>query len=374
MKLGLFFTLGVSLELWHNLGLLDREKLIYERLLDQEVVDRIYWFTYGVNDKRFENLLPRGILVVPMPAFFAGRIGSLLYSFLAPLFLRRFLRDTDVIKTNQMRGSWAGVAASILYRKPLIVRTGFTWSLFARRTTTLLSLDRLAVFFERAAYGAADIAVVASRRDEAYVTATYRLPPEKLRVIGNYVDVSVFKPDPSAVRHDDRMVFVGRLAPQKNLGNLIRALGGLPYGLDIYGHDDSLKGGLQALAEQVGARVTFHPAVPNRKLGAVLNSYSLFVLPSLYEGMPKVLLEAMACGLAVLGTNVEGINEVIRHQTSGFLVQGTDPASLREGILALAPNRSLQKTLGAEAARHVRENYSLEAIFEKEAAVIKALS
>ena len=227
---------------------------------------------------------------------------------------------------------------------------------------------------ERWSVRAASLAVVASRRDEAYVTATYRLPPEKLRVIGNYVDVSVFKPDPSAVRHDDRMVFVGRLAPQKNFGNLIRSLGGLPYGLDIYGHDDSLKGGLQALAEQVGARVTFHPAVPNRKLGAVLNSYSLFVLPSLYEGMPKVLLEAMACGLAVLGTNVEGINEVIRHQTSGFLVQGTDPASLREGILALAPNRSLQKTLGAEAARHVRENYSLEAIFEKEAAVIKALS
>ena len=80
--LGLFFTEGVSLGLWKARGLLDRERLIYEKLLEQKVFHKIYWFTYGDDDKRYESELKKGIEVFPMPKFFSFKKGALLYSFL----------------------------------------------------------------------------------------------------------------------------------------------------------------------------------------------------------------------------------------------------------------------------------------------------
>jgi len=59
--LGLFFTEGISVELWHNKGMFFREKLIYEKLLEKGVLDKIYWFSYGVNDKKYEKYLHEDI-------------------------------------------------------------------------------------------------------------------------------------------------------------------------------------------------------------------------------------------------------------------------------------------------------------------------
>ena len=55
--LGLFFTKGISVETWEKIGILDREKLIYEKLISNKIFDKIYWFTYGTSDEKYEKEL-----------------------------------------------------------------------------------------------------------------------------------------------------------------------------------------------------------------------------------------------------------------------------------------------------------------------------
>jgi len=369
MRVGLFFSLGVSLEMWDRLGMLDREKLIYEKLLASGAVDEVLWFTYGVEDARYAGLLKKGITVVPMPRIFRGRLGMIVYSLCMPFVQGRYLRGVNLIKTNQMRGSWSAVIASALYRKPLLVRSGYTWSINARREKRVLSLDRIAVFAERLAYASAAAAVVSSDHDADYIRRSYGIDAGKVHVLGNYVDVDLFRPAVDAAVHVDRLAYVGRLSPEKNIANLIRAIAGLPYTLDLYFQDGALKGEMQELAEDLGSKVSFRGTVRNRDLPKVLTKYPLFVLPSLYEGMPKVLLEAMSCGVPVLGTDVQGINAVIEHGVTGWLVNGTDSVSLRAGIVAVMGNAELRAAMGAAGRRYVCDNFSLTRIADKERAV-----
>ena len=93
--LGLLFTRNVSLKIWVDSGLLEREKMIYEEQLKQGTYDEIYWFTYGTgDDKLAEKLIREGkldgrIKVIPMPALWKGRIGYDLYSLLMPVIKRK---------------------------------------------------------------------------------------------------------------------------------------------------------------------------------------------------------------------------------------------------------------------------------------------
>jgi len=366
MKIGLVFTLGVSLQSWVVLGLFDREKLIYERMLNSETIDEVVWFTYGGDDKRYQRYLKKGITIVSMPKIFRGKLGEFLYSFCMPLLHGRYFRRVTLIKTNQMRGSWSAVIASFLYRKALVVRTGYTWSIFAKKNKKIASLDRLARFFETVAYKAAHAAVVSSVKDAEYIRQNYGIAAKKVYVIGNYIDVDSFKPEANTSKFPDRIVFVGRLNQQKNLKNLIQAIAGLPYRLDIYYHDGNLKDELEVFAAKCASNTFFMGSVRNSQLGAVLNKYQLFVLPSLYEGMPKALLEAMSCGLAVLGTNVQGINEVVKHGVTGWLVERTDVESIKKGIATLMSKRELREALGRAARAFVEREFSLSRITGKE--------
>ena len=132
MILALFFTRNVSLHKWVETGLFDREKLIYEEHLRQGHLKRVYWLTYGHDDvelaealKREGRLHPR-IEVARMPRPFAiKKLGPRLYAFLMPFIQRQYLRRADILKTNQVVGSVAAIIAKALYKKPLIMRSGF---------------------------------------------------------------------------------------------------------------------------------------------------------------------------------------------------------------------------------------------------------
>jgi glycosyltransferase involved in cell wall biosynthesis len=89
----------------------------------------------------------------------------------------------------------------------------------------------------------------------------------------------------------------------------------------------------------------------------------VFALISRGEGMPNVVLEAQASGLAVLGTRVRGTEELIRHEESGLLVDYGDEAALREALGRLIADRSLRRRLGAGGRRNA-EGYSWDSVAE----------
>ena len=121
--------------------------------------------------------------------------------------------------------------------------------------------------------------------------------------------------------------FVGRLSEQKNLFSLVEATVGTQCTLTIIGSGNQ-KEDLEKYAKEKGIKAEFIGNIPNNELPKILNQYEIFLLPSLYEGMPKALLEAMACGLPCIGTYVEGIREIIKHKENGYLCT-TDRKSTR---------------------------------------------
>ncbi len=98
---------------------------------------------------------------------------------------------------------------------------------------------------------------------------------------------------------------------------------------------------------------------------ALLSVTDVFALPTYYgEGIPRVLLEAGACGRAVVTTQVPGCTDVITHGENGLLVRPQDPAMLAEAILALLHDEGLRQQLGTQLAANVRAKYSLDRIAE----------
>ena len=369
MKLALFFSFDVSAELWKEKGLLDREKLIYEKLIERGIVDKIYWFTYGSTDKQIEGELKNGIEIVPMPSIYRSRIGKLFYSLLLPIIYYRILKKVDILKTNQMSGSWAAVIAKILHRKKLVVRTGYTWSMFAFRINPkgfkiviIRMIERIACLFSNGM-------IVSSCNDIEYLKNNYT-SKKNIVVIPNYIDTDVFKPL-NMQKVDGSICFVGRLSKQKNLFSLLDALAGLPYKLTIIGSGNNIEN-LEKYTKERGVEVKFLNNISNSKLPKVLNQSEVFILPSLYEGTPKALLEAMACGLPCIGSNVEGIREIIKHMENGYLCE-TDAESIRQAIVDVLEDKSLQENIGQSARRTVVDNFSLRKSLEKEIALYESL-
>ncbi len=376
MRLALFFTRGVSLQLWLDSGLFDREKRLYEEHLRRGYLEKVYWLTYGADDATIADRLKAAgqlhpdVMVIPISRFFSGKRGCSLYSFLMPLFCRRLLKSADIFKTNQMDGSWTAVLAKWLYRKHLIVRTGYTWSLLRKRHNAPKHRQKMIEIAERLAYKNASVVITTTQTQANYIIENYRLSKKSVQVIPNYVDTRLFAPQKSIEKYSDRLIFVGRLNEEKNLFNLIEAVAKTGMILDIYGQG-GIRDKLEALVKKLNAKVNFMGVVPNNELPGILNRYRYYILSSFYEGMPKTLLEAMACGLVCIGTNVEGINNIIEDGVSGYLAKETSTDALVKAIKRAAqlPNGSVS----AEAVRRVRDNFSLETVAKRENEIITSL-
>lgn len=376
--LGVFFTRGVSLVKWVEAGIYDREIAIYRRHLDNGTFARILWFTYGESDHvQAESLilqgrLPAGLTVVPAPRWlrYFGRGASALYSLLLPFVKARELRQCDVLKTNQMEGALAAVIAARMYRRPLYIRTGYTLSrivdvLFPRNV-----IRRGAAWLtEYLAFRYADKASVSSRFDFNYVLRRYRLGSQEPEIIGNYVDTERFSP--RTPLQGNRIIYVGRLSSEKNLKSTIVASAKAGIGLDIVGQG-AQEQELRKVAETCGADVRWLGMVANDNLPAVITGYRFFVLASLWEGMPKALLEAMAAGLVCIGHDTTGINELIQDGVTGYLSPSASPddiaATIRRALVG-----DLEQVASA-ARQFVCSTYSLEAIATKEKKVFMTIS
>lgn len=162
-------------------------------------------------------------------------------------------------------------------------------------------------------------------------------------------------------------VAVGRLTPVKGLCFAIEALSHLPAGhpwqLDLVG-DGGLRDELAAQAARLGVsdRVTFHGF--RRDAEALMAGADALIMPSLHEGLPYTLLEAMSLGLPVVVSDVGGLAEVLRHEETGLLVTVGNAPALAAALMRLAEAPELRTSLGAAAARDQRRAYTLAAMGE----------
>jgi len=170
-------------------------------------------------------------------------------------------------------------------------------------------------------------------------------------------------------RARDLVLCIGRLIPKKGVDLLIDALALLPRDLErvrleIVG-EGPLAGELRRLASSRGLRdrVVFLGSLPSDGVDAALRRASLLALPCRIapdgdrDGIPTVLLEAMARGVPVVSTRVAGIPEVVRDRETGLLVPPEDPEALAEAITTLLRDRSLAASQAAAARSLVRARF-----------------
>jgi glycosyltransferase involved in cell wall biosynthesis len=366
LRLVLFFTRGVSLRTWHDVGMLEREAAIYLRLRDHGVA--VSFLTYGnASDLQYANQLG-GIRIIcnrwGLPEPWYVSLISWLY--------RPQWRGPTVFKSNQVQGADVALLAARRVKKKFIARCGYPYADFMERQHGPDSPEaESACTLEQQVFSGADRVVVTTPAMQHTTIQRHRLPPERIVVIPNYVDTDLFRPVSGGHHPSTHICFVGRLDEQKNPLALLRAIKDLDVELVIVGNGP-LGGRLREEANLHGLAVRFLGNVPHRQLPEIINSAALFILPSHYEGHPKTLLEAMACGRPVIGTDVPGIRELIRHRETGYL-SGTSPRQIRSAIQDLLSNRALCARMGRNAREFVVQNFALDRVLDLELAVLAQL-
>jgi glycosyltransferase involved in cell wall biosynthesis len=202
-----------------------------------------------------------------------------------------------------------------------------------------------------------------------------RRPRGRVVLLPNGVDLRRFRARPVRASAQGRWkVFsVGRLAAEKNYAMLVAAAAGLgDVELHLVG-DGPEAASLDRAAERAQVPLTRHGVVPQEKLALLLSEADLFVLPSRSEGHPKALIEAMACALPCIGTNVPGLRDVLENGVNGLLVAET-ALELKGTIRRLLMDRELALRLGEAARRTVERNFDLDRILKSEVAILEGLA
>jgi glycosyltransferase involved in cell wall biosynthesis len=169
-----------------------------------------------------------------------------------------------------------------------------------------------------------------------------------------------------------RMITVGRLSIEKGVEHLLAAcrLLDVPYELTVAG-----TGPLDAQLRESAAdlpHVRFLGAVPRHALGALYREHDLFVTATLNEAFALVVLEALACGLPVIGTNIDALRAVIAEGENGLLVPPQDPAALASAIGRIARDEPLRRQMAANAHPSVLPQYSWTAIGDRLATALSS--
>jgi glycosyltransferase involved in cell wall biosynthesis len=373
IRVGLFFTFEVSLATWDKTGILNRELALYRKLAEAGIHTTM--FTYGNNgDLEYAEALGEGITSVPLMTLSgAGKWSRFFGSWLVPLRFRQQIRQCGLVKTNQMWGAWTGLLARLLLGRRWVLRCGFEHHRFLELMNAGWRDREFSRVLSWIAYRYADAVVWSNPADRDWAIGKFGLKQgdPRFHVNPNYVDTHLFAPNAARAKDVRRIITVGRLTDQKNLEALIEALRGGTYELEIIGEGPDREK-LRALAVRLEVKVDFRGALPQDQLPERLNAAGVFVLCSKYEGHPKALLEAMSCGLPVVGNDVDGIREVVEHGRTGLLC-GAGPASIREAIDRLAADEGLRTELGTNARRHVENNFSIEIVANNELKIYQKL-
>lgn len=160
--------------------------------------------------------------------------------------------------------------------------------------------------------------------------------------------------------------YMGRLSREKGILNLVRAV---PFVLNERAETCFVICGGGSLVDEVRrivrakgieTHVELMRWVAHEDLPGYLNELKLLVLPSFTEGLPNIMLEAMACGAPVLATTVGAIPDIIKDRQTGFLLESNDPKHIAERIVELLNDPKQLEIVSENAYRWVRENFSEE--------------
>ncbi len=198
----------------------------------------------------------------------------------------------------------------------------------------------------------------------------------EILIIPNGIDLSKFEYLPKDnyyskfgfEKNTKIILYVGTFRPVKGLKYLIEAMkiiGDKEKRLVIIGHGKE-KDDLENLVKNLNLKdcVTFIGKTPNQEVIRFMASSDVFVLPSLSEGFPIVILEAMASGLPIVATKVRGLPEIFKDGQNGFLVEPRNPEKIAEKILLILNDEELSKRISKNNLEEVKK-YDWKIVIDK---------
>jgi alpha-maltose-1-phosphate synthase len=273
----------------------------------------------------------------------------------AALVMANAASEATVVHSHTWYSGLAGHLAALLYDMPHVLTAHSLEPLRPWKAEQLGGGYRISSWVERTAIEAADavIAVSSGMRDD--VLKTYpALDPNRVHVVRNGIDTKVWHPvEPKAGESvlaelgvdtsRPIVAFVGRITRQKGVAHLVAAAhqfapdarlvlcAGAPDTPEIAAE---VTAAVQQLSRSRSGVFWIREMLPIGKIREILSAATVFVCPSVYEPLGIVNLEAMACGTAVVASDVGGIPEVVADGETGLLVHydPTDPAGLERGL------------------------------------------
>ena len=208
-------------------------------------------------------------------------------------------------------------------------------------------------------------------KEDTQEIVRYGVPPHRIRIVPNPVDTELFKPSPN--RDDNVLMWTGRMVPEKGLPYLIKALSTVVHEYKhkevrlLMAGDGPQKPLIIKLIRKYNIQhnVSLLGILPRKEVAKRLSKASIFVFPSIKEGMPFSLLEVLASGLSAIGTNIPGIKDLIIHKYNGLLVPPRDSEALAKAISYLLDNRDVRLKMGENARKYIVANFSYQKILPR---------
>jgi D-inositol-3-phosphate glycosyltransferase len=370
-------------ELTRNLGYLGVHVDVFTRSQDEHVPHVLHNLGYGNRVVHIpagpEFYLPKAEIVNYIPQFVDG--------------IREFAAQKnihyDIIHSHYWMSGMAAEQLKKVWKAPIVhmfhtlaaMKNRIARAPEERESDTRLEGEQRILKF-------ADQIIVATIAEQAQLEFLYRANSRKLRVIPPGVDLSRFYPIPKdeakaviGVPQDDRLIlYVGRIEPLKGIDTLLRALAQMqmeaaaeccPHSLVIIGGDpeatqeamNSEMARLQRLAAELGIKdlVLFLGKRSQDSLPYYYSAADVVVVPSHYESFGMVALEAMACGVPVVASQVGGLAFLVKDGETGFVIPDNEPDLLADRLIDILQNQDLQARLGKQGELAARD-YSWDKI------------
>lgn len=341
--------------------------------LDQNWFRPLVACLYGGDSPIGDDLRKMGIPVYDLKMNKKWRLDSLwrLYKLL-------HTKDITIMHSSLFHANMAARLVGTLAHTPIII----TW----RQNINIGSNFR--DFTNKLTSSLDDHVVAVSENTRQVELRATGVPQDKVSVVHNCIDVARYELTKSLDRNKIRagldiskdaflLGAVGRLHHQKGLFFLLDALLKIKNSIEqvelLFIGEGDLKNDLEAHAESIGVSGLTKFTGPRTDIPEILRAFDIFVLPSLWEGLPLALLEAMASGLPVIATDVGGIPEVVIDRETGLLIQPSNSQAIADAVLLLYNDRNLRIRLANAGSAFVYAQFSAQTLVKDLDTVYKHL-
>jgi len=267
-------------------------------------------------------------------------------SFMFSSFLKtKFKKGNDIVHAHHIAGALA--MKNVSCKKILSIHGIYSKNIAQLYGKTTSNISKK---YEKTALNLADGITVVSKEGYNYYTEM----GFNVVQIPNAIDLNII-PKKSIKQFENQIIFAGRLSKEKGIEILLETAAQLPdnYHLLIAG-SGPLEKKVRNLADKK-TNVHYLGYQSKQNVLSLMRGSDLLIQPSLEEGMSSTLLEAMACGTCILGSNIEGISEIVENNKNGLLVEPNNSDELLNKILYLLPKKEKRLRMANEGLEIVKK-------------------